>query len=380
MPMKASTILNVEGQVVLRRDIVGSCGTTWVQLFRVLMLAFVEGNGEKSTTCKYRYSCSVRDIVQRDGLVEVSTTTDTGEEETLKADLVVGADGASSKVREILLPEIKRTYAGYVLLRGLVPVEEFSEETRRVTDSSATFCFTRNSQVISYTVPASKTGPPDSHNVLNWGWYQKKTEEELEQLMTDVTGKRHFVTLPQGAMREEVADEIRARAKKELPPQLLEAVTKTKALFVQVITDILSTQNMFWDGKVLLVGDAAAGQRPHTAMAVAQACFHAHLLRLYLQRSVSLEQWSKEVWTVSSTVVSAGQEMGPICLSETIEPGDKARLFLGKMLPCHKLLSERWAAFSAGGEQPHEAAEERESVQTSVRLENFNIPVKRPGL
>ena len=51
---------------------------------------------------------------------------------SIKADLVIAADGASSTIRQILLPGIKRTYAGYFAWRGIVPETEISKETRSV--------------------------------------------------------------------------------------------------------------------------------------------------------------------------------------------------------------------------------------------------------
>ncbi|OQV04704.1 FAD binding domain-containing protein [Cladophialophora immunda] len=347
LPLHSFKILNQEGKVIIHRDVVSSCATTWSQLFRVLMLAFTEKSCDDAAATAYRYSCNVRDVTERDDRAEVHFVDDIGKEETLLADLVIGADGASSKVRDIMLPDTKRSYAGYVLFRGLVPVEDLSAAAMQVMDLCGTLCFNQSSQMLSYTVPASRVGPPDSHKLLNWGWYMRKTEEELAELMTDVNGARHYLTLPPGGMCTQLADEMRAKAQNELSPQFAEAVAKTRNPFVQVITDSLALENVFSGGKVMLLGDAAAGQRPHTASAVTQACLHAQLLRLHLQGHLSRDEWSREVQLVSSTVVSAGQELGPICLSETINPSEKARLYLTKFLAVQRLLDEKWKRFSS---------------------------------
>ena len=346
-PFNAMTFLDTEGKVIISRELPANFATTWAQLFRVLMLAFEKDDQGQSAVCKYRYACNVGEMVEREKKVEVQLRNDVGENEILSADLVIAADGASSRIRQILLPSVKRTYAGYVLLCGLVPVEELSNGTRQVLNESATLCYNQGSQVISYTVPASKTAPPDSSTLLNWGWYEKQTEEELEELMTDVAGKKHAIALPQGGMQEQVADKIRKKARQELAPQFAEAVAKTTAYFVQVITDADPKDNTFWDGKVLLVGDCAAGQRPHAGSAVTQACYHAHLVRLYLGGKVTLDAWSRETRTLSSTLVRTGQEMGSIIFSDSISPGEKARMHFGEIAICQKLIREKWAALFA---------------------------------
>lgn len=80
-----------------------------------------------------------------------------------------------------------------------------------------------------------------------------------------------YTTTPQGHMREQGADEIRAKAQKELPPQFAKAVAKKGAPFVQVITDAQAPRNISWAEKLLLVGDGSAAQRPHTGSGVTQA-------------------------------------------------------------------------------------------------------------
>jgi 2-polyprenyl-6-methoxyphenol hydroxylase-like FAD-dependent oxidoreductase len=49
-----------------------------------------------------------------------------------EADLIVGADGLFSTLRQQFLPEVRPRYAGYVAWRGIVDEVEVSAETRRV--------------------------------------------------------------------------------------------------------------------------------------------------------------------------------------------------------------------------------------------------------
>lgn len=65
-----------------------------------------------------------------------------GLEHFVWGDLVIAADGQSSTVRRMVMPEVKRTYAGYVGWRGFVPEQELSQETREVLDPrSSAFVF-----------------------------------------------------------------------------------------------------------------------------------------------------------------------------------------------------------------------------------------------
>jgi len=48
--------------------------------------------------------------------------------ETRTADLVVGADGYNSVVREYIVPKREPQYAGYVAFRGLIPEEEMKKK------------------------------------------------------------------------------------------------------------------------------------------------------------------------------------------------------------------------------------------------------------
>ena len=99
-----------------------------------------EGDGKAI----YEHAKTVTSIKYTDGLVvvEYEDLANRGSG-TLHADLVIAADGSSSKTRQMLQPNVKRRYAGYVAWRGTVPEQEVSEETKTKFDQKVTY-FVRN--------------------------------------------------------------------------------------------------------------------------------------------------------------------------------------------------------------------------------------------
>lgn len=104
--------------------------------------------------------------------------------------------------------------------------------------------------------------------------------------MTDSEGKSHHYTLPVGKVQQHVWMKQKKYAQDTLPPQFAELVDSTKQPFVQAITDVLSPKSSFMGGKVMLIGDAVAGFRPHTAGGTSQAAYHAILLDRVLRGEI----------------------------------------------------------------------------------------------
>ena len=101
-------------------------------------------------------------------------------------------------------------------------------------------------------------------------------------------------------------------AQGSLPPQFSELVQKTKEPFVQVITDVLAPKSVFMDGKVLLVGDALAGFRPHTAASTSQAALHALLLEQYMLGQIELSKWERRTQEWARWMSERGIQMGDL--------------------------------------------------------------------
>ena len=117
--------------------------TSWTTLYYRLRANFDNFTSKhcpkppKSTktdgTAVYDLGKRVTNVSYSNERVEISfDDTINGTNGSLHADLVIAADGSNSAVRRLLLPELRRPYAGYVAWRGSVLEMDISEETRQV--------------------------------------------------------------------------------------------------------------------------------------------------------------------------------------------------------------------------------------------------------
>jgi flavin-dependent dehydrogenase len=90
-----------------------------------------EGQGKGT----YEYGCVAVGIRDKGEKVELEFVDREGQTQVLEADMVIGADGPSSTIRRILLPEVERKHAGYVAWRGTMLEKEATKELKEmVTD------------------------------------------------------------------------------------------------------------------------------------------------------------------------------------------------------------------------------------------------------
>lgn len=233
----------------------------------------------------YRYGCTVTDFKREGESLTVFYSNVNGEKDSITCDFLVGADGPSSTIRKLLCPEVERKYAGYCVIRGTVPEQEASEKAKSAFIERFTFFHAPGIQNLTYTIPGTNGAMEKGNRLLNFVWYTNFPEgsEELETVMTDKEGKRKRLTIPPGTMTDVAWEMVKKRGRDRLPPQMSEMVEKTKQPFVQCITDVITPTNSFMDGKVVLIGDALAGFRPHTVASTGQAAFDVLMLVEYLQ-------------------------------------------------------------------------------------------------
>lgn len=128
--------------------------------------------------------------------------------------------------------------------------------------------------------------------------------------MTDSSGTHHRWTLPVGKVSPTVWANQQKYAKDVLPKQFSELVQKTEHPFVQVITDVISPRAVYIDWKVILVGDALCGLRPHTAASTSQAAMHALGLEDMMSGKMKLPDWEKQMMEWAEWMSRRGRAMG----------------------------------------------------------------------
>ena len=216
--------------------------------------------------------------------------------EVLEADLLVAADGVASTVRSILLPGVRPTYAGYVAWRGTLSDTQVSGRTFALLHEAITYHVMPRSHILSYPIPGTTAAETPKGRRLNWVWYRNVADgEPLDDLMTDVDGVRHPLSLPPTTVRGRHLDELAAAAER-LPPPLAEMVTATTYPFVQLIVDIAVPRMVV--GRTCLMGDAAFALRPHAAAGTAKAAEDAWVLARELSAApddvpAALARWER---------------------------------------------------------------------------------------
>src|SRR6202162_5844991 len=184
--------------------------TSWDMLYRKLRAAFGDEH----------YHVGVRLTGFETANDEVTARFEGGLQEA--CDLLVGAGGPGSTVRQQLLPNVRSEYAGYVAWRGVV-LEHQAPELAAEFANRFTFFQAPHTHILCYLIPGPDGSLAPGHRRLNWVWYLNAAPgEELGRVLNDNGRVRRMAV-----------------------------------------------------GRVCLTGDAAFVPRPHTAASTAKAAANA---------------------------------------------------------------------------------------------------------
>lgn len=239
--------------------------TAWERVYRALRDAF--------PASRYHRGRGVRGFERSESSV-VAQFADGGSAE---GELLVGADGLRSTIRQQCLPQLLPLYAGYVAWRALIPEAAFTPAIHRELFDAMTFCLPPGEQFLGYPVAGPDNDLRPGHRRYNVVWYRPADEQgELVRLLTDESGTTHAISIPPPLIRREAIADMRAAAERLLAPQFRAVVRLIDEPILQPIYDLETPRMAF--GRAAIIGDAAFVARPHVAAGVAKAADDAQAL------------------------------------------------------------------------------------------------------
>jgi len=300
------------GVPIARRQILDSAGkvtltgtypqvlTAWERVYRVLRDAFPADRNHRG--------CGLKSFEQNAGKV-VAHFSGGGMAE---GDVLIGADGLRSTVRQQCQPAVAPLYAGYVAWRALVPESALPPAIHRDLFNAMTFCLPPGEQFLGYPVAGPENDLRPGRRRYNIVWYRPADEaKKLPRLLTDETGVIHTISIPPPLIRRDAVADMRAAAERLLAPQLRTIVRLINEPLLQPIYDLASPRLSF--GRVAIIGDAAFVARPHVAAGVSKAADDAATLAATLDADdieAALQHFEAERLPENNRIIERARHLG----------------------------------------------------------------------
>ncbi|WP_233887126.1 FAD binding domain-containing protein [Paraburkholderia flagellata] len=301
VPSRDRQYLDASGAVLFRQRM-PQAQTAWSVLYNTLRAGLPDGVVHSGV--------ALSDFEQDGACIDVMLSNG----QRVRADLLIGADGPYSTTRSLLLPDDFPDYAGYVAWRGLLPETAVDRTTAARLADAFTFQSGDGHQLLTYLIPGEDGSTRAGERRWNWVWYRPLAAgAPLDAALTDRHRVQRALSVPPGALSDEIGARLQADAREQLAPALAALVHATEAPFLQVIQDYRAPRLVF--GRALLLGDAAFVARPHTGAGAAKAAANAVALAQRLrdpERPIdeALKQWEAVEWRNGVRLCEFGVDLG----------------------------------------------------------------------